>query len=484
MSSSASSAIDEATGKLVALTLQYASTSIQSQMDGIVQGTTLVADNPMIANFIQREVYNYGGNPDINLFFTRFNSIYHYGTACYQRENATGLMTQPTPPGFLNLTYIVSFIPDSTCWIDYNRTGSVCAKIDPVTGRSGTPYKNNIVDFGDPALTRTNSLATTMNNCPGTGSWSADLIYNEAWLAYATCPTLRSGKPSPYMCLTAYKQNASFFAYTSPTANSRVFLLANEDKLILANQNITVANATNNGLVAVDKAQDPIIAELGAKLMATYGGGISKFPQFSSNQIQNYRSTKEIMNSFSLTSDKGAEWVTAVLKMSFGAGTPAEIFALVVSMPRSQFTGDVERSTKTGVIITAILAVIGCILGVLATYGATRPLKKISENMAKATNFDFTMIENGKFDESNVFTEIRNLQRTFNTMIKAFAVGIKNSRALNGMRQNSGQNSGSGEQQPAVNQIPTTLNSYDYGYGNKNRNYDSNVTAYTASGPL
>ncbi|KAJ3128514.1 hypothetical protein HK098_004144 [Nowakowskiella sp. JEL0407] len=454
MSNSATAAIDEATGRLVWATVKYASSSLQQQMKAIMDGTAMVAENPVISNLMQREVYNYGANAEINLFMAKYNNITGLGTACYQRENLTGLMTQPAKPNFYNLTYYTVVPTGDVCWVDYNNTASFCAKVDRTTGkRDSNFFPNPYVPFDNPAQTSKFTLASIMYNCPPDGAWSAALVYNDTWLAYARCPYARSGAIAPYMCLTAQKQDPNFFQFTSSTQKSRIFLLANENQLILANSNVEIANKTKSGIVEVSQANDTIIAELGAKLIEKYGGGISKFPEFTVSQIQNFAANSEVMYSVKVNADGGEEWVTTIYKYKLGD----QSFALIVSVPRYQFTGGIEASKRSGVILTAIFAVFGALLGVLATFFAILPLKKISSNMAKATNFDFTMIENGEFDESNLFSEIRNLQRTFNTMIKAFAIGIRNSRALQSSRS-----------QPTV----SPSSSYDYG-SHQMRDFDN-----------
>ncbi|KAI8807859.1 hypothetical protein BJ742DRAFT_894738 [Cladochytrium replicatum] len=201
--------------------------------------------------------------------------------------------------------------------------------------------------------------------------------------------------------------------------------MTQENKIALINVNVSVANQNNTDFVVVNEVADPITANVGAALLATYGGGITKFPYYNMSDL--LINGRAYIHDFAVPSDNGEYWATIALRIRGGT---TDDFAIVVAIPKSQFTQNINASKTRGTTTAVIIACVTSLLGVGLTLIAAWPLKKMTKNMELATKLDFSMLEGGKFDEGSTFLEIRNLQRTFNTMIKAFAGAIKSNKKL------------------------------------------------------
>ncbi|KAI8815105.1 hypothetical protein BJ742DRAFT_765498 [Cladochytrium replicatum] len=271
------------------------------------------------------------------------------------------------------------------------------------TGRRyGTAFRNPTIPADFPTTLPVLELPSI--GCPATGEWDVFVIAGQLFMNYGRCP-------AEY---TEGDRLRQILRNTSPGGINRVFLLVRENRLALANVNVSVANSDNTDFVDVRNAEDTIIADLGKALMDHNGGGISKLPYFDPTSF--IETADSLIRDYSIGSDNGRTWATTAVRLRSGL---RDDIALVVAMPRSQFTQQIDQSKNRGTIIAVVFACLGSVLGVVLTLLAAWPLKKMARDMAKATMLDFSILEEGRFDESNMFIEIRNLQKTFNTMIKA-----------------------------------------------------------------
>ncbi|KAI8800124.1 hypothetical protein BJ742DRAFT_780716 [Cladochytrium replicatum] len=423
----AQSSIDDMTTKIVESTTLAAALSFTTMLKEIQRMTTVFTDAPVVYNYFSTQTYNYGNNNELNLFADTIFSQSNGAPVFREKDLCDPSIETPAPEGSWNETYYALIYPGIFCWLDYNATTSWCDVFNRTTGQRIPQYR-----FRNPSLmadkvyfATSNPSGRTILECPFTGEWEAVLgEKNALYLDYSRCPTKETGKMGSYLCITIFQPDYRVLESSSPDGINRMFLITLEDKLGLANVvNISVANANKTDFVEVTNASDPVIADLGKSLLSYYGGGVSKFPYFNSTTFK----ADSVINDFVVPSDNGNVWATTAVRLRSGI---RDDFALVVAMPRSQFTRDIDASKTKGTILAILFAVLGLVMGVALTLLATWPLKTMTKNMEKATKLDFSMLESGKFNESNFFLEIRNMQRTFNTMIKAFAGAIKNNRNL------------------------------------------------------
>ncbi|KAJ3294161.1 hypothetical protein HDU76_006975 [Blyttiomyces sp. JEL0837] len=119
-------------------------------------------------------------------------------------------------------------------------------------------------------------------------------------------------------------------------------------------------------------------------------------------------------------------------------------WVLIVAIPRSDFFADVDNAEKKVLIISVTVAVVGVILTAVASFLALRPLYKLTKAMEALTKMDFSALEGNILKDRSFISEVRKLQRTFSTMCKAFAAGIRKNKALmNGGTRSTGTGNGS-----------------------------------------
>ncbi|KAI8916760.1 hypothetical protein DFJ77DRAFT_354148 [Powellomyces hirtus] len=118
-----------------------------------------------------------------------------------------------------------------------------------------------------------------------------------------------------------------------------------------------------------------------------------------------------------------------------------ENILLVATLPRSEIYGVIDkarhRSTAVSVGIMAGMSLLVSALFVVAVL----PLFKLAREMAQLTKLDFgTLEESGALEQRSFLWELRKVQATFATMVKAFAGAIKKNKEMQSTR-GAGQNS-------------------------------------------
>ncbi|KAI8803752.1 hypothetical protein BJ742DRAFT_484956 [Cladochytrium replicatum] len=423
--STAKSSVDEMTSNIILTTTLSATLAFIQQLKQVSDTTTVFADMEEVSELMSTQMYNFGDNPKLNLLADKFRARSPGALSCIGRANLFGLATTTPPAGEQNSTYYQLVIPGRVCWTDYNSSMSLCSSFNRTTGVRFGPTSIN------PTFPKWGTLASTpistlpQNGCPETGEWISFLSQaGILFFNFGTCPTMQLNKNGTYVCVTSFSPSRNFLSEITPAGLNRMFVITNENKIAFASVSVNLTDG-NKSMVVIDKVSDPIIADIGAALLSHYGGGVSKMPYFNASQFKD--TTANLINEFPIASDNGEIWATTAFRLRAGS---KDNFALVVSLPKSQFSAAINQSQEHGMIIAALLASLGSIVGVVFTVLAVWPLKKIIKNMSKATKMDFSMLKDGKFDEGNVFIEIRSLQRTFNTMIKAFAGAIKANQKL------------------------------------------------------
>ncbi|KAJ3298897.1 hypothetical protein HK104_010200, partial [Borealophlyctis nickersoniae] len=126
----------------------------------------------------------------------------------------------------------------------------------------------------------------------------------------------------------------------------------------------------------------------------------------------------------------GETWIMNVKVIPFGDYADGRLL-LVTGVPREDIFGrvDAARNRSIGVAagISAAVIVVVSVIFVLVVL----PLARLAQAMETLTQLDFATLENGNLLEARSFIwELFQVQRTFSTMVKAFAGGIKKNREL------------------------------------------------------
>ncbi|KAI8809172.1 hypothetical protein BJ742DRAFT_805294 [Cladochytrium replicatum] len=359
---------------------------------------------------------------------------------------------------------------NSVYWCDYSSfTQCFVSPVDQVTGVAGpaTPFPQVTPEKANAAFTCAVQAA-----CPKSGGvWKPELVFGTLWLTYAACaqPVSQFGSTSPYSSsipLLAGDKISSTFAHLKPSVNSRIFMIDTQGHLLASSANGSVANAAGTDFVAATSANDTVIAQL-SQLIKTQ---TNSFTSFSSLVGALYRTTLS----------SGDQWTYSVAPLTVASTSP---LYLIAAIPRRDYFASIDDAQRSSIIVTSVFGIASMVIVVLAIIGITFPVRKLTAEMAKVANFDFSMLERGFFVENSLFSEIRNMQSTFNTLVKAFAGAIKRNKAMN--QNSSGALASSDtkpDTKPAGNNTRNFTNTHNAAnnnnndYGNVNRLTTVNAT--------
>ncbi|KAI8799606.1 hypothetical protein BJ742DRAFT_129241 [Cladochytrium replicatum] len=203
----------------------------------------------------------------------------------------------------------------------------------------------------------------------------------------------------------------------APTLNTRLYLMNANKLLITTNMNISTVTQDGHHFVSIANATDPYIAEIGSKLNTQ---------------------TRDIQ---SFTTSDGTVWKVANrgLNLKYGQSN----FTLSIAIPRKDFFESVETSIHRGITTTIVSSVVGVVLALGVVIMIISPLKRMINNMSKATKFEFSTLEESlKLTRPSIFTELRTLQETFAVMVKTFAEAIQRNKSLMSDRRTTQSESG------------------------------------------
>ncbi|KAJ3172275.1 hypothetical protein HDU87_008136 [Geranomyces variabilis] len=126
----------------------------------------------------------------------------------------------------------------------------------------------------------------------------------------------------------------------------------------------------------------------------------------------------------------GASWIIQVDSVTFTEYSQ-DVLGLVVAIPRKAIFSKIDSAKSRSIGIAAGLSVgIALIMAVIFALIVT-PLRHLAKAMGMLTQMDFAALDNGKIlEEQSYISEIRGVQNSFSTMVKAFAGGIKKNREL------------------------------------------------------
>ncbi|KAI8812673.1 hypothetical protein BJ742DRAFT_28268 [Cladochytrium replicatum] len=342
-------------------------------------------------------------------------------------------------------------------WCDYTSfTQCFSSAIDPVTGIAGpsAPFPLVTPDSVNRAFS-----CTIQSECPKSGGvWKPELVLGELWLTFAACsaPVNQFGPTAPYSSsipLQAGGPISATFSSLSPSQNSRIFLVDSLGHLLATSTRASVANSAGSDFVAAASSNDTIIAQLS---------------QIVKTQTNSFTSTGSLVGKLYRTAlSSGDQWTYSVAPLTVASTSP---LYLIAAIPRRDYFASIDDAQRSAIIVTTVFGIVSMLVVVLAIIGITFPVRKLTTEMVNVAKFDFSMLERGFFVEDSLFSEIRNMQSTFNTLVKAFAGAIKRNKAMN---QNS-----SGAQTSSDPKSKSANNSFKGNYNGNNKNSASESNNY------
>ncbi|KAJ3283032.1 hypothetical protein HK104_010584 [Borealophlyctis nickersoniae] len=128
---------------------------------------------------------------------------------------------------------------------------------------------------------------------------------------------------------------------------------------------------------------------------------------------------------------EGKTWIINLALANMSSYTDTDSLLLVVALPHSEIYGVIEAARKRSMDV-AIGISVGMAIFVSGVYLAVViPLLKLAKAMGILTKLDFHSLENSNIlDARSAIWELRKVQSTFSTMVKAFAGGIKKNREM------------------------------------------------------
>ncbi|KAI9101895.1 hypothetical protein DFS34DRAFT_591720 [Phlyctochytrium arcticum] len=231
-----------------------------------------------------------------------------------------------------------------------------------------------------------------------------------------------------YACSAGYRIDNSWNAIllaARPT-DTAVVALFEPTKLAIAASSDMVLNGT--GITIVNGTATYDVAEPKELTLALQASIIRKFGTFA-----NISKSTEFFYSDSILGN--VDWVLRTAYFSFTVASissyPAEKVLLVAAIPRYEIYGTIDaarlRSIRTSIGISVAMAV----LISLVYIAVVLPLMNLAKAMKTLTKLDFgTLEESNMLNERSWIWELRNVQITFATMVKAFAGAIKKNKVF------------------------------------------------------
>ncbi|KAJ3320587.1 hypothetical protein HDU76_000271 [Blyttiomyces sp. JEL0837] len=95
-----------------------------------------------------------------------------------------------------------------------------------------------------------------------------------------------------------------------------------------------------------------------------------------------------------------------------------QIYKVIMVVPRTDFYGATERSTRKALITVGILSSVGVVVVAILSLLAVYPLRKMANSMKQLTKFDFSVLEKGKLKSTSFVLELNIVETSFLQMVK------------------------------------------------------------------
>ncbi|KAI8815489.1 hypothetical protein BJ742DRAFT_733906 [Cladochytrium replicatum] len=381
--------------------------------------TTAIASNPAIINLFSGPP-PYFRDPRINYFMFdqlgQTEPLKKSILSLCQPFNLTGQTPDGTSTDIITqVTWLLRNNAITQCdWT--NTTGCYLYPIDPSNGSAGE-FPIMKAPFPQPTLRKILYPCQVLSSCPTTGSWKFETLNGAFSLTYGKC-----SKSSPVVFGASVVVDGTtvvkaLFTSLQPTAGSKLFAITSDWKVAGTNGIGNDINQTSKTFYTVTDHPDPIITELGTLIQNQVNGDSSKVKMLD-----------KLINSVALSSDGSRSWFYMSHTLSLNITTPV---AIVVAIPFADFFNDIRESQKTSIGLTVGFGCMSIFIVAVIAFGITRPVRSLTRLMSQVTKFDFSVLESsGGLTEQNVFTEIREMEKTFNIMVKAFAAAIKRNKSM------------------------------------------------------
>ncbi|KAJ3296634.1 hypothetical protein HK104_001404 [Borealophlyctis nickersoniae] len=259
------------------------------------------------------------------------------------------------------------------------------------------------------------------------GQWSLEYIraWNTTYWQHQVNFYNETGDTTPvYCCQAASAVEDTLYPYLAgnlPSPNSVVMLLdsKNNGSVIVTSENKTAVQqiAPNTwGSYSILDAHNSKLRQIGHFLKDANNGDITTM-----NGSHEYKATL----------DDGKIW-------NIGTATIIpdgdNVWQVVVAF--------IDGSIKGSSIIISVLTVVGMVCMAVFSVIVTMPLRKLGRWMGEVTNMKFGALEGGALERRSMIVEIGRLEESFDTMVKAFASGIRLNSDLLSNKYKSGLTSG------------------------------------------
>ncbi|KAI8799617.1 hypothetical protein BJ742DRAFT_860691 [Cladochytrium replicatum] len=419
------SSVDTLADEIIGGVVHQANNELLHILNGISASTLLFINAKAVRSFIPTNTRGYGRNVDFNYIAIQLlnstQGLIYVG--CAPASNLTGEVSPQWNQPFLNSTmYGVTTMHSVTPgvqlvtanYFDYtNPTFMRALTLDSSTGDPIGPFLN--ITIPSIAFVKSASVYWMLERKQYGPYWLAEIVNSQPRFTYAATSAPMNvtnifGETQltvPYGCAATMLMSdvTALLRGIQPTSNTRIYLTNGENLLIATNTNISTITVDFKRFIPISNATDPYISEIGSIF------------QTPVDNIQEHK-----------TQD-GTQWMlaTRALKLAHEGST----FMLTVAIPRMDFFETVETSIRRGIVITAVTSALGLLLALVVVVLIVTPIKRMINNMAKATKFEFSALEESlKVTRPSIFNELRLLQETFAVMVRTFAEAIQRNKSL------------------------------------------------------
>ncbi|KAJ3162530.1 hypothetical protein HDU88_006689 [Geranomyces variabilis] len=199
---------------------------------------------------------------------------------------------------------------------------------------------------------------------------------------------------------------------------NKILLLANTEDLALvstSNRNISFGVALTQGV----GSNETLSQSLRAAVLSKYG----TYSAMAADPTLGTSFEAQV---------EGETWILLVDRVKL-SGYDSDQLVVVLAVPHASIFSRIDSAQKKSLGVAIGLSIgIGILMALFFAVIVT-PLRRLAHAMGLLTSMDFASLHKGTvLEQKSAITEIREVQRTFSTMVKAFAGGIKQNRDLHG----------------------------------------------------
>ncbi|KAI8800914.1 hypothetical protein BJ742DRAFT_839428 [Cladochytrium replicatum] len=408
--------IDSLVEKVIKDTVVSAVKGLSNYLNGISTSTVVFLRSNVARTFLSTQTRGYGNNSEFNYLAIQLvqSTPWMVNLICGQANNVTGEVpsTWYTNHDYPNGTSYLVDVSSTVFYADYS-TGDLklSARFDNETGKLiGLPPQDagpisSILKYG--------AGFRMMESGQCEAHWISEIVPDPLFTFAACADPMNvtdvfghTKRRVPYACssVTPIAQASRLLKDLSPTPGTRLLLMDADGLLIASNLDITTLTEDGKRFVLAANASDVYISEISQVLSRGSGGSILWF------------ATKD-----------GMVWKVATEKLELRNGRSN--FYFTVAIPRADFFAEVEGSIRRGIIISCVASASGLLGALAVAFLIVLPVRKMVNNMSKATHFEFRELEASlKLSRPSIFSELRTLQATFATMVMTFAAALQKQR--------------------------------------------------------